>query len=493
MFNLTFAKGGAIADAIGAKLTSTAAGEAVAGKTIPVVGETVGAFARENLVLAMALTVPKLVSVDLNGFTFSDAAHLDFRKLHDAPVLKFAKLVTHDSKGFHLAPGIGSTVQDIGITLGSFVVAGAVLKPIFAKVASSFAKIGLRDAVEFAAERLGARVAAGAAVEVGALAVPGAGEVVDGVLLVGNVLWTAFDVIGFVVAPRAVALGTTMLVANAIQKPVQAANDQRQFDDATKTAVKNLMAVAAENNGHPDPAAFQAALTASMSSFRDQRDLAYLPAAIDDATLDTHLQNVGNGDYEAAMRTRDAKIASDAQATYGNDLAQIAQTVEHQALVRRRDSDERLGQASARDLLRLPHAGREGRQEHLRGADGRRQLSRPRVVELRDLPQSRAALRRGSGRLRPRPDDRPGPDAEVEPRRPDRSPGRDQERRQQDHARGDGPDAFAGARDRDAGRDHSPGAGEGDHRGSQAGDGELKLPDARRTDARRTEAEDARR
>lgn len=327
MFNLTFTKGGALVDALGAKITSTAVGEAVSSKSVPLLGETVGSVARENIVLGMALTVPKFVSVDLNGFTFKDAVHLDFRKLKEAPIVKFAKIWTHDDKGFHWAPGIKSTFQDVGITLGSFVVAGAVLRPIMTRIGERFAALGLREAFAFAGKRIAARFIAAGAVEAGALAIPGAGEVIDGVLLVGNILWAAVDIITFVVAPRAAALGTTMLVANAIQKPVQSWNDQRQFDDATKDAVQKLLAVAAKNGGKPDPKELQQALAGTMAAFRDERDLAYLPAAIDDVTLGSRLDRVGNGDYEAAMRAKNEKISSDAQDAYGQDLFQLARTV----------------------------------------------------------------------------------------------------------------------------------------------------------------------
>jgi LysM repeat protein len=284
IFNATYRGANAAADAASGALAKTRLGVAVADAEIPFLGAG-GKLLRDNVVLAAALTLPRLVQFDFGGFTVNDAVHGDFRKLKDAKV------------------GLGHVdAEDTAITLGSFMVA----QPIWS---------GIKSAFRIAAEKFLVREAVAAPVEAGALAVPVGGEVFDAAVTVGNVVWAAADLAGL------------LYTASKIEKPVQEWNDKRRFENAADDAIKNLMQVAAQNGGNPKPDDFEKALANCMSSFRNLRDLHYLPAAYDDATFVLRAERAGDGDRQLATKAKLTQLSQQVTQDYGVDLAALAQTV----------------------------------------------------------------------------------------------------------------------------------------------------------------------
>lgn len=279
LFNATHAGAEAALDRTGAALARTRIGSAIAAESLPPAVAAGGKLLKSNLVLAAALTLPRIVEFDFGGFTAADAAHADFSKLKNAHV------------------GINPKVdgQDLAITLGSF----AVAQPVWA---------GVKRVAAFAGKRLLKRFAATAAVQAAALAVPVGGEVFDVAVNVGLVLWTAVDLAGL------------LITAHAIEEPVKAWNDRRRFENESNDAIKKFLEVCKKNNGSPDEKEFNESLANVALAFRNLRDLHYLPAAYEDATFVMRLERWG------VQKAKLGELATKVTDEFGLDLAALGQT-----------------------------------------------------------------------------------------------------------------------------------------------------------------------
>lgn len=300
MFNLVYANGDRVASKLGADYIAKAASEESAGLFTRLAGGASG-FLKENVVLAAALTIPRMVQMDFGGFNLwqgvkktggglwntitgvgGDLIHGRWGDIgHDLGSAwspfgdEFSKLKNfsiHSSFKFDK-----QHLEDLGITLGSFILA----KPLWA---------GVKMLGKAFLEKFLVRQAAAAGVEAGILAVQpeGPGEVVDAAIEVGLVGWTLWDV-----AVSAVDLGGLLVTANAIQKPIQNWNDHRQFEDAAAKARDEYLAVTKENGGNPDPKKLNDAMAKLATAMADLRDYHYLPVAIEDAKFVDRLKRDG--------------------------------------------------------------------------------------------------------------------------------------------------------------------------------------------------------
>jgi hypothetical protein len=320
IFNASYRGANGLIDKATDRLGATMVGEKIAAANSPFLsklGAGAGYFKR-TLVLAAAMTVGKLVQVDFNGFSFGtagkDLIHGQFAALgteskkllgtrvtgwqnvldfangitgHEVPnVYNAGKTTLSDlfhghfgSLGGDLWNGAKSlvhpkfdlgpiNVQDFAITLGSFA-AAEVLWGGVKKLGSMAGKIILE------------KIAAVAGVETIGAMIPGPGWVVDAVVAVGTVVWTAVDLAGL------------LITANQIQTEAQDYNDNRRFEDAATQAKDNFIAVTKSNGGKPDQAKLDAAMNQLAVAMADLRDYKYLNVAIEDAKYADRLQRLG--------------------------------------------------------------------------------------------------------------------------------------------------------------------------------------------------------
>ncbi len=233
---------------------------------------------KHNLVLAGALTVPRLFEVDFNGFTFGDAVNGEFGELSEASISWSGEV----------------SAQDVGITLGAF----AIAQPVWKAIKKGGAYIG---------KRLLARLARTAAVK-GALAVapvPGS-RVVALALTIGEVLWTVVDLAGL------------LFTAGKIEEQVVEWNDHRRSVNAVQEATDAL--VDAFEDGEPDRDRLDELMAEVGVAFGNHRDFLYLPTAIEDVE---HVDRILRmGETQENMQ----RISSSVMDDFGAWLAMPGQT-----------------------------------------------------------------------------------------------------------------------------------------------------------------------
>ncbi len=242
LFNASMMAGEAVAARPFRALTGRVGAESLAGKAA-------GAL-KHNLVLAGALTVPRMIEVDFGGFTFGDAVKGDFSELSEASMNFRADI----------------DAQDIGITLGAF----AVAQPVWS---------GIKRIGGALARKVGARLARTAVVK-GALAVapvPGS-RVVAGLLTAGEILWGAVDLAGL------------LFTAHKIEEPIKEWNDHRRSVNAVKESTDALLDLV---DGDFTAEELDEKLREASMAFGNHRDFLYLPAAIKDVEFVDRLMRMG--------------------------------------------------------------------------------------------------------------------------------------------------------------------------------------------------------
>jgi hypothetical protein len=340
MFNLVYANGERlVGQKFGMDLLSKAGADAGASTGAKVLGTAAGA-AKENIVLAAALTIPRLVQFNFGGFNLLKAGE-DLGSSITKPIADLNPFNFHPGNiGTDLLGGVKSFFgeasklkntsvsssfkfdkqhfEDLGITLGSFILA----KPLWAGIK----KIGAGILEKFIARQTVAAEIEGGEVLAGGGPEDPVGDVAAVATEAGLLGWTLFDVV-----KGAFDLGGLLLTANAIQQPIQNWNDKRQFQDAANSAMQNYLNVTKENNGSPDPAKLQAAMSQLATAMADLRDYKYLPVAIEDAKFVSRLQNLGVSQNEInqvaqnVMQNDGAWLAAPGQTAALEDTFKVGQ------------------------------------------------------------------------------------------------------------------------------------------------------------------------
>lgn len=299
MFNLVYANGDRVVGKLGANYIAEAASKEGAGFFTKLLGGA-GSFLKENVVLAAALTIPRMIQMDFGGFNLVEAAkktggglwntitgvggdliHGRFGEIGHTLGKAWSPFGDEFSKlgNFKISssfnPFSKQAWQDIGITLGSFILA----KPLWAGIKAIGKKVITKWLI---------RQAVAAPIEAGALVVPVGGEVAIAGIQIGLTAWTIVDV-----AIAAVDLGGLLLTAHALEAPFRDWNDNRNFENAAQSARDNYLAVTRENGGNPDPKKLQEAMAKLATSMADLRDYHYLPVAIEDAKFVDRLKRMG--------------------------------------------------------------------------------------------------------------------------------------------------------------------------------------------------------
>jgi hypothetical protein len=231
-------------------------------------------FLKHNLILATAMTLPRVFELDFGGFNLKSAGKgllsgvggvftgkglSGFKNLGD----EVKKL---GGTRLHIRPDIAW--KDLGITLGSFAAAGVVWE-------------GVKTVGKIALKKLATRFLISAPLQAAALTVPVGGEIFDAVVNVGLIAWTVVDLAGL------------LFTANKIEEKVQHESDQRTFEKAAAEARDRFLAVTRENGGHPDPEKLDKAMADVARTMADLRDFHYLPVAIEDAKFVDRLKREG--------------------------------------------------------------------------------------------------------------------------------------------------------------------------------------------------------
>lgn len=225
---------------------------------------------KQNLVLAGALTVTSAVEVDLNGFSYRDLARGDFSRLRGARV------------GMRDVDG-----QSLGITMGAFAAAQGIWN-------------GAKRIARPFAQAVGRRLARTAVIKAGLAVAPVPGTRVAALLLTGaEVLLAVGDLAGL------------LMTAQAIDEPLQEANERRRRRGAVRDAEEQAASTASGSS--------RERLGSALGRLRDarahQRSEAYTRATRQDLALVRRLRDRG-GDraiYDA--------LADQALADYGPGLA----------------------------------------------------------------------------------------------------------------------------------------------------------------------------
>ena len=249
------------------------AGNAVT-RRLPTPGQ-LGNALKQNLVLAGALTVTSAVEVDLNGFSYRDLTRGDFSRLRGARV------------GMRDVDG-----QSLAITMGAFAVAQGVWNG------------AKRIARPFAAA-VGRRLARTAVLKAGLAVAPVPGTRVAALLITGvEVALAVGDLAGL------------LMTAQAIDEPLQAANERRRRRGAVDEAEEG---VATTSRGSSQER-LQSALTRLREARARQRAEAYTRVARQDLAMIRRLRERG-ADPEVYN-----DIAERALGDYGPSLALPAQS-----------------------------------------------------------------------------------------------------------------------------------------------------------------------
>ncbi|MEZ6183852.1 MAG: hypothetical protein R3F62_02455 [Planctomycetota bacterium] len=233
-----------------------------------------GNAVKQNLVLAGALTVASAVEVDLNGFSYRDAARLDFSRLRDARV------------GLRQVDG-----QSLAITTGAFAAAQGIwagAKRIARPLATAVAR----------------RLARTAVIKAGLAVAPVPGTRVAALLLTGvEVALAVGDLAGL------------LMTAQAVDEPLQAANERRRRRAEVAEGERDASAAAVGG---------QARLEDALGRLRTARALeraeAYTDVAREDLAMIRRLRERG------ADRAVFDRIAEQALSDYGPSLALPAQS-----------------------------------------------------------------------------------------------------------------------------------------------------------------------
>jgi hypothetical protein len=236
---------------------------------LPSAGQ-LGNALKQNLVLAGALTVTSAIEVDLNGFSYRDLVRGDFSSLRGARV------------------GLRDVdAQSLGITMGAFAAAQAIWNG------------AKRIARPFAAA-VGRRLARTAVLKAGLAVAPVPGTRVAALLLTGvEVALAVGDLAGL------------LMTAQAIDEPLQAANERRRRGGAVRDAERR----AATSAGGSSRERLQGALAGLRDARAHQRAEAYTRATRQDLALVRRLRDRG---AEGAVFD---ELADRALADYGPGLA----------------------------------------------------------------------------------------------------------------------------------------------------------------------------
>jgi len=249
------------------------AGNAVT-RRLPTPGQ-LGNALKQNLVLAGALTVTSAVEVDLNGFSYRDLTRGDFSRLRNARV------------------GLRDVdAQSLGITMGAFAVAQGVWNGA-KRIARPFATAVARRLARTAVLKAGLAVAPVPGTRVAALLLTG----VEVALAVGD-------------------LAGLLMTAQAIDEPLQAANERRRRNGAVNEAEQE----AATSAGGSSQERLQSALTRLREARARQRAEAYTRVARQDLAMIRRLRERG-ADPEVYN-----ELAERALGDYGPSLALPAQS-----------------------------------------------------------------------------------------------------------------------------------------------------------------------
>lgn len=266
-------------------------------RRLPSAGQ-LGNALKQNLVLAGALTVTSAVEVDLNGFSYRDALRGDFSRLREARV------------GMRDVDG-----QSLGITMGAFAAAQGIWNG------------AKRIARPFAAA-VGRRLARTAVIKAGLAVAPVPGTRVAALLLTGvEVALAVGDLAGL------------LMTAQAIDEPLQAANERRR----RRNAVSDAEAEAARALRGSSPAALEGALTQIRQTRARERAEAYTSAALQDLAMIRRLREQG------VERAEFDDLATQAYNDYGLSLALPAQSA---LLLERLPEDVAAGRLSPAALER---------------------------------------------------------------------------------------------------------------------------------------------
>ncbi|MBL4847351.1 MAG: hypothetical protein JKY65_17670 [Planctomycetes bacterium] len=238
-------------------------------RRLPSAGQ-LGNALKQNLVLAGALTVTSAVEVDLNGFRYRDLTRGDFSRLQGASV------------GLRTVDG-----QSLAITMGSFAAAQGIWNGA-KRLGQPFAAAVTR------------RLAKTAAIKAALTVAPVPGSRVAALLLTGaEVALAVGDLAGL------------LMTAQAIDEPLQAANERRRRSGAVAEAEDSVARSArASNQDH-----LMKALGRLRNARARQRAEAYTRAARQDLAMIRRLRERGaNPDVFN-------KIAQQALGDYGAGLA----------------------------------------------------------------------------------------------------------------------------------------------------------------------------
>lgn len=216
MFNVSLRAGDAAWTTAAKASRAAGLGRAVAPGSLGRVSASAVSHLRGNLVLATALTAPRLVRVDFGGATFSQMVQGDFSDLK-----------------LNVGKGDWGGWDELGITLGTFAVAGPPVRALVRGSTRRFAWPGLRKLGRIASRKIGARVARTAAVKGGLAVAPVPGtRVAAGLLTAGEVAWGVVE------------LGGILFAAHELEAPITRWNDSRKMADDANGAVENLLTMA---------------------------------------------------------------------------------------------------------------------------------------------------------------------------------------------------------------------------------------------------------
>lgn len=257
-------------------------------------------YLRHNMALAGALTAVDSVRLDLNGFSYADAARLDFRKLEGAQ----ASLAAVD-------------LEEVGITLGAF----AAAQPLWRAQQSVARRFGGMVARRFART---AAVKAGLAV-----APTGWTQVAAAGITVFDVVMAGVDLAGLLLTAEAVdaTAGDAYRAWRSSGRLREAGNElEALVEQSANSRVDNVFLASRRPSGVSRPvseAAFVAAIEQMQAAYGDRRNDFYVDVAGEDMRLLRRLRQ--RTDDPDALAERLQRVSGEAT-DYGRELALLAQT-----------------------------------------------------------------------------------------------------------------------------------------------------------------------